>query len=35
MLERAIGLKDYGRPQYLHADVFAAFCEVLPWPPGS
>jgi hypothetical protein len=22
----------YFRPTYLHADVFAAFQEVIPWP---
>jgi hypothetical protein len=35
MLDRAVSLNDYGRPEFLHPDVYDAFRQVLPWPPTS
>lgn len=33
LVERAVRANDYGRPQYLHEDIFDALLQVLPWPP--
>lgn len=34
MIGRAIQSNGYGAPPYLHSDVFAAFQQVVPWPPA-
>jgi hypothetical protein len=33
MIGRAVQQKDYGRPDFLDADVYDAFVNVVPWPP--
>jgi hypothetical protein len=33
MIGRAVQLKDYGVPKFLHTEVFDAFQAVVPWPP--
>jgi hypothetical protein len=35
MIGRAIQLKDYGVPSFLHHDVYDAFQAVVPWPPDA
>ena len=35
MVGRAVQIKDYGVPGFLHRDVYDAFAAVVPWPPDG